>query len=125
MLRVIQMFAHMQHNYIPVGTQRDPISLYATQDDPHQTLSLLFINKSSSVQFAHVSVKNQFLGLSAWPDTSINLFGNSLILVTLHRNGGAEAYSYKVPTNESSGVNQVNFAICGNDPDVLSNDRPC
>jgi len=125
MLRVMQMYSHLQHNYIPVGTQRDPISLYATQDDPHQRLSLLFINKSSVIQSAQVSVKDQFLGLSAWPDTTISLFGNSLILVTLHRNGGAEAFSYKVPTNESGGVKPVNFAICGNDPDVLSNDRPC
>ncbi len=125
MLRVMQMYSHLQHNYIPVGTQRDPISLYATQDDQHQKLSLLFINKSSAIQSAQVSVKDQFLGLRAWPDTTISLFGNSLILVTLHRNGGAEAFSYKVPTNESGGVNPVNFAICGNDPDVLSNDRPC
>jgi glycosyltransferase involved in cell wall biosynthesis len=125
MLRVMQMYSYLQHNYIPVAMQRDPISLYATQDDPHQTLSLLFINKSSAIQFAQVSVKDQFLGLSAWPDTTISLFGNSLVLVTLHRNGGAEAFSYKVPTNESGGVNPVNFAICGNDADVLSNDRPC
>ncbi len=125
MLRVMQMYSYLQHNYIPVGTQHDPISLYATQDDPHQTLSLLFINKSSAIQSAQVSVKDQFLDLSAWPDTTISLFGNSLILVTLHRNGGAEAFSYKVPTNESGGVNPVNFAICGNNPDVLSNDRPC
>jgi glycosyltransferase involved in cell wall biosynthesis len=125
MLRVMQMYSHLQHNYIPLGTQRDPISLYATQDDQHQKLSLLFINKSSAIQSAQVSVKDQFLGWRAWPDTTISLFGNSLILVTLHRNGGAEAFSYKVPTNESGGVNPVNFATCGSDPDVLSNDRPC
>jgi serine/threonine protein kinase/glycosyltransferase involved in cell wall biosynthesis len=125
MLRVMQMYSYLQHNYIPVGTQHDTISLYATQDDTHQTLSLLFINKSSAIQSAQVSVKDKFLGLSAWPDTTISLFGNSLILVTLHRNGGAQAFSYKVPTNESSGVNPVNFTLCGNDSDVLSNDRPC
>lgn len=42
-----------------------------------------------------------------------------IFAVTLHRNGGAEAFNYKVPTNESGGVNPVNFALCGNDPDSL------
>lgn len=125
MMRVFQMFSHLQQNYIPVGTQSNPISLYATQDDQHQTVSLLFINKSSSVQLAHVSAKNQFFGLSTWPALNVSLFGNSIILVTLHRNGGAEAYSYQVPTNENSTVNPITFTTCGSDSDVLANRKPC
>jgi hypothetical protein len=125
MLRVMQMFAHLQHNVIPVGGQRDPISLYATEDNPHQTVSLLFVNKSFSIQSAQVSVQNQFFGYTSWPTLQVSLFGYSLVLVTLHRNGGADAYSYKVPTSENNVVNPLIHAVCGNDPDVLSNDRPC
>ena len=56
MLRVMQVFSHLQHNLIPVAVQRDPSSIYATQDDTHQTVSLLFINKSATTQLAQYSL---------------------------------------------------------------------
>jgi hypothetical protein len=125
MLRVMQVFSHLQDNLIPVTVQRDPVSLYATQDDTHQAVSLLFVNKSPVVQLAQVNAQNQFLGNSPWHDVDISLSGYSLTLVTLHRNGGAEAYSYDVPTITTSAVSPLNYTLCGKASDVLANDTPC
>ncbi len=125
MLRVMQVFSHLQHHLIPVAIQREPVSLYATQNDTQQAVSLLFVNKSPDIQFAQVSAQNQFLGGSPWHDLNISLSGYSITLVTLHRDGGAEAYSYKVPTNGNSEVGPLNYTVCGKASDVLAKDIPC
>src|SRR5260370_38043670 len=125
MLRVLQVFSHLQGNLIPVTIQRDPVSLYATQDDAHQAVSLLFLNTSPVVQLAQVTAQNQFLGNSPWHDVNISLSGYSLALATLHRNGGAEAYSYDVPTTTQSAVSPLTSTICGKASDVLAHDTPC
>lgn len=125
MYRVMQVFSHLQHNLVPVAIQREPVSLYATQDDTHQAVSLLFVNKSSVVQLAQVSAQNQFPGMSPWHDLNISLSGYSITLVTLHRDGGAEAYSYNVPTSEQSNVGPLNYTVCGKASDALANNTPC
>src|SRR5260370_20644241 len=66
MLRVMQVFSHLQDTLIPVTIQRDPVSLYATQDNTHQSVSLLFANTSPMVQLAQVTAHNQFLRNSPW-----------------------------------------------------------
>jgi hypothetical protein len=125
MLRVMQLFSHLQNNLIPVAIQHDPVSLYATQDDTHQTVSLLFVNKSPVTQLAQVSAQNQFLIGGPWHDMNISLSGYSITLVTLHRDGGAEAYSYDVPINENSAVGPLKSTVCGKTSDVIANDIPC
>jgi hypothetical protein len=125
MLRVLQVFSHLQATLIPVTIQRDPVSLYATQDEMHQAVSLLLVNTSPVVQLAQVTAQNPFLGSSPWHDVTISLSGYSLTLVTLHRNGGAEAYSYDVPTTTQSAVGPLTFTVCGKASDVLAQDTPC
>jgi len=125
MLRVLQVFSHLQGTLIPIGVQSDPVSLYATQDETHQAVSLLFVNKTPVIQLAQVTAQNQFFGSSPWHDVNISLTGYSLTLVTLHRNGGAEAYSYDVPTTTTSAVGPLTYTVCGKASDVLANDTPC
>ncbi len=125
MLRVLQVFSHLQKNLVPVVIQNNPVSLYATQDDTHQTVSLLFINKSPVTQLAQVSAQNQFLGSSPWHDLNISLSGYSIILVTIQSGGEAVAYSYHVPTIDTSNVGLLNFTVCGKDSNTLSNTVPC
>jgi hypothetical protein len=125
MLRVMQVFSHLQNNLIPVAIQREPVSLYATQNDTQQAVSLLFVNKSPDIQLAQVIAQNQFPGGSPWHDLNISLSGYSITLVTLHRDGGAEAYSYNVPTNGNSEVGPLNYTVCGKASDVLAKDIPC
>jgi len=125
MLRVMQLFSHLQDNLIPLAIQHNPVSLYATQDDTHQTVSLLFVNKSPVTQLAQVSAQNNFLGSSPWHDMNMSLSGYSITLVSLHYGGGAEAYSFDIPTIENSAVGPLKSTVCGKASDVLANDIPC
>jgi Glycoside hydrolase family 44 len=125
MFRVMQLFSHLQHNLIPLPIQREPISVYATQDDTHQTVSLLFINKSGSNQLAHVSPANTAFGTSPWPSLDISLAGYSMVLVTLHHNGGADSYYFDVPTVNDATISTLQQVTCGNKIDPLKSQIPC
>jgi hypothetical protein len=125
MFRVMQMFSHLQHNLIPLAVQGEPISVYATQDDTHQTVSLLFINKSGSNQLAHVSPANSAFGTSPWQSLDISLKGYSMVLVTLHHNGGADSYYFDVPTVNDAAVSTLQQVTCGNKIDALAYNIPC
>jgi len=121
MFRVMQLYSHLQSNLVPIQVQREPISIYATQDDSHQTVSFIFINKSNTLQLAQVRAQNQFFGISPWHDLDITLLGYSIVVVTLHRGAGAEAYSFVAPTIDDPTVRQLNHTICGNKTDSLAN----
>lgn len=125
MFRVMQMFSHLQHNLVPLQVQQNPISAYATQDDTRQTVSILFINKSVGNEVAHINAANSFLGMNPWPNLDISLAGYSLVLVTLHRNGGAEAFSFPVPTTTDALINPIKETLCGNKVDPLDYSTPC
>jgi len=126
MLRVMELYSHLQSQLIPMAAQSNPISIYATQDPSHQTVSLLFVNKASLPELAQVSGVNQFLGVSAWPDLNISLSPLSITVVTMHRSGGAEAYSFDVNvTGGDSSVPPLTHTICGNKSDLLAQQIPC
>ncbi len=127
MYRVMQLFSHLQPNLVPVAVQRDPISLYATQDDAHNTVSLLFINKGGVPQLAHVGSPNQIFGAGPWHSMDVSLAPYSMVLLTLHRNGGASAYSFDVPniTDQAPPPQPLTYTVCGNKTDPLANTIPC
>jgi hypothetical protein len=125
MFRVMQLFSYLQHNLIPLGVQHDPVSLYATEDDAHQAVSLLFINKSSNTQLVQVSPANQVFGVGPWHSQDISLAAYSMVLVTLHHNADAEAYSFIVPAIDDPNLHPLNHVICGHKTDALANYIPC
>jgi hypothetical protein len=125
MFRVMQLFSHLQHNLIPLQVQHDPVSVYATQDDAHNTVSLLFINKSGDNQSAEVSAQNQVFGTSPWHTQDISIAPYSMVLVTLHRNGGAEAYSFTAPAVTDATIKPLIDTVCGNKVDALAYNVPC
>src|SRR5437588_3412059 len=125
MLRVMQLFSHFQRNLIPLDIQREPLSLYATQDDAHQTVSLLFVNKSSIAQLAQVSAQSTLPALDPWPNLNINIQGFSMLLVTLHYNGGAAAYSYIAPFTDNATAAPLSYTVCGNKTNSVANSVPC
>ena len=101
MLRVMQLFAHLQQNYVPVQVEREPVSMYATTDAARQTVSLLFINKSASSQPVQVGAQPALLPIGAWPQLTINLAPYSIVVLTMHRDGSASAYSFVTSSNNS------------------------
>ena len=129
MERMMELFAHLQHNLVPLAVQRQPVSVYATQDNAHQTVSLLFVNKSAMSQLAQISPVTQFATISPWRDLSVSLAGNSVVVVTLRRDGESDsyatAYSYIVPAHDDPTVAPVLYTICGNKTDALANNVPC
>ncbi len=125
MFRVMQLFSHLQRNLIPLQVQHDPVSVYATQDDAHDTVSLLFINKSGGNQFAEVSAQNQIFGTSPWHTQDISIGAYSMVLVTLHRGAGAEAYSFTAPAIDDATISPLNHTVCGNKADALAYNVPC
>jgi hypothetical protein len=127
MLRVMELFSHLQHNLIPLEVQRDPVSIYATQNDNHQAVSLLFVNKSPATQLVQVSEANSFFMTNPWNNLAISLMGNSIVAVTLHRNGTGsdEAYSFIAPASSDASTAPVIHTICGNKTDALANAIPC
>jgi hypothetical protein len=126
MERVMETFAQLQSNLVPLSIQHNPISVYATQDSNHQNVSLLFVNKSSMPQSAEVNPVNDFLGLSPWHSVSISVGANSVIVLTLHRDGhAAEATYFSVSAQHDNTVNAVNTTTCGTKTDVLDTTIPC
>ncbi|GAC1648179.1 MAG: hypothetical protein NVS4B12_16440 [Ktedonobacteraceae bacterium] len=125
--RVMQMFTHLQKNLLPLSVQREPVSVYATEDDTHQTLSLLFVNKSYDPQIAQIRPKNQFASFSSWPAQDVHLAGNSVVVLTLHRgqSSPSEAYSFYAPSTIDPEVGPINYTVCGHSVDPLSSYIPC
>jgi hypothetical protein len=125
MLRVMQLFARLQHNFVPLQVQHEPVSVYATQDDTRQTVSLLFINKSDTAQQAQVSTQGGFLlPVNSWPDVQINLSAYSIVVVTLHRNGAAESYNFVTP-GDGHTTPALIHTICGNQGNTLASSTAC
>lgn len=102
MLRTMQLFAHLQSNFIPVQMSLDPVGFYATQDTSHQTVSLLFVNKVSSAQQVTISPESGILPFTPWHSVNIALQGYSIIVVTLHRNGNAESDSLSTNNDKTN-----------------------
>ena len=123
MLRVMQLFAHLQSDFVPVQGQQEPVSMYATQDATGQTVSLLFVNKSNSTQIVQVNTEIGFLPIRPWQAQTVSLRPNSIVVLTLHHNGGNEAYSYTTPNTNATP--SVVHSLCGNKSDTLSNVLPC
>jgi hypothetical protein len=129
MERVMELFGHLQHNLVPLAVKPEPVSVYATQDDAHQTVSLLFVNKAAMSQLAQINPLTQFATISPWHNLNVSLAGNSIVVVILHRGGGndgyATAYSYIVPAHDDPTVAPVLYTVCGNKTDALANNIPC
>jgi hypothetical protein len=102
MLRTMQLFAHLQTNFIPVHISLNPVGVYATQDTTHQTVSLLFVNKASSAQQVTISPESGILPFAPWHSLDVTLQGYSIVVVTMHRNGGAESDSFITNNNKTN-----------------------
>ncbi|GAC1389979.1 MAG: hypothetical protein NVS4B11_02750 [Ktedonobacteraceae bacterium] len=125
--RVMQVFSHLQKKLLPLSIQREPISVYATEDDAQQTISFLFVNKSYDPQIAQIRPANQFASFSSWPAQDVHLAGNSVVVLTLHhgQSSTSEAYSFVAPANTDTKAAPVTYTVCGQSKDPLSPYIPC
>src|SRR2546427_7374078 len=125
MLRVLQLYAHLQPNLIPLASQRNPVSIYATQSDSHQDVSLLFINKANVAQLAQVRGQNQFLGISSWAKLDVSVPPYSITLVAVHHRAGADAFSFYPLKASDNNLPPLTHTVCGQNADALAYQIPC
>lgn len=125
--QVMQLFSHLQKNLVPLSLQRDPVSVYATEDDTGQALSLLFINKSYDAQVAQMSSASQIPFLKSWPTQDVHLAPNSMVVLTLHRGqpDASRAYNLVAQALDQSQSPSLVETVCGHSRDPLSPYIPC
>ena len=121
MLRVMQVFSHVESHLVPVQGAPEPVSVYATQDDNHTSVSLFFVNQTNFSQ--HISVPAESIlpwgpwqGLqarSSWQDASLTLPGYSMAVLTLHRNGSNEVFTFNNSVSAQHGAPPVQQVVCG------------
>lgn len=125
MFRVMELFSHLSHDLIPLEVERDPMSTYATQDAKHQSVSLLFVNKAATGQFVQITSNKNLFGASLWHNLNVNIPGYSIVVLTLHRNAGAEAYSFSVPTDNDANTAPIIHTVCGTQTNTAVNATIC
>ncbi len=119
LLRTMQLFAQLQNTLIPVQGAQGPVSIYATQDSGHKTVSLLLINKTNESQ--HISVRpDSLLPFNIWSSSNLTIPGYSMAVLTLHRNSNNEAFSFSNNANVQQAAPGVQHANCGNNTDSAS-----
>lgn len=125
MARVMQLFSHLQRYLLPLKTQNEPVSIYATRDDTAQTVSFLLINKSSLAQQAQIHAASLLPAFSPWHDQEMRLAPYSIVLVTMHRGSRAESYSFIAPTGDAVVAAPLTYTLCGASTPSPANDKPC
>lgn len=120
MLRVMQLLSHAQAHLVPVQDAQGPVSVYATQDDSHASVSLFFVNQTSLDQPITVQAENMLpwgswqalQAWSSWQTASLTLPGYSMAVLTLHRDGNDELFSFDNAASQQEGVPEVQHVAC-------------
>ena len=113
LLRVMQLFAHLQNNLVPLQGQNGPINIYATQDGTHNTVSLFLMNKTATDQQVNVHA-DSVLPLSSWHSVNVSIHGYSMLVLTLHRNGTDEALRFSNSDSIQQDTPELQDVLCSN-----------
>lgn len=116
LLRVMQLFAHLQNNLVPLQGQSGPITIYATQDGTHNTVSLFLINKTATDQQVSIHA-DSVLPLSSWHSVNVTIHGYDMQVLTLHRNGTNEALRFSNSHTTQQDTPEFQHVLCGNNTD--------
>lgn len=112
MLRAMQLFAQLQPDLVPIHGEQGPVSMYATQDQQHATVSVLFINKIGESQ--QVSVQSDgFLPFGPWQHADLTIPAYGMAVLTLHRGSSNEAYSFSNSGSLQQIAPDIQHLICG------------
>ncbi len=112
LLRVMQLFAQLQNNLVPLQGQNGPVSIYATQDGAHNTVSLFLVNKTATDQQVSIHA-DSILPLTSWHSANVNLHSYDLMVLTLHRNGSNEALSFSNSQSTQQNAPALQHLQCG------------
>lgn len=112
MLHTMQLFAHLQSELVPIQGEQGPVSVYATQNQEHNTVSLLLINKSTDSQSGDVQAAS-ILPFSPWHGTSLVIPAYGILVLTLHRGASNEAFSFNNTQTAQQDVPDIQHLVCG------------
>jgi hypothetical protein len=120
LLRVMQLFSHVQTHLVPIQGAQGTVSIYATQDDGHASVSLFFVNQTSysqqiSVQAESILPWSSWQGLQAWSSwqtAGLMLPGYSMAVLTLHRSGHDELFSFDNTVGQQQEMPEVQHVVC-------------
>jgi hypothetical protein len=113
MLRTMQLFTSLQNNFIPTQQEaQSPVSIYATRDQGGTTVSVLFINKADASQQVNVQA-DSLLSFWPWRTAKLNIERYSMVVLTLHRQGSNEAYSFNNQEVSQQEVPAIQHLACG------------
>ncbi len=118
LLRVMQLFAHLQNNLVPLQGQNGPISIYATQDGKHNTVSLFLINSTATDQRVSIHA-DSVLPLSAWHSVNVSVSGYEMLVLTMHRNGSNETLRFSNALPAQQNIAELQHMQCGNNTDRM------
>jgi hypothetical protein len=120
MLRVMQVFSHIESYLVPVDGMPGPVSIYSSQDGSHTSVSLFFVNQTAVSQ--HISVQAESIlptGLwqgrqawSFWQGASLTLPGYSMALLTLRRSGANELFTFNNSVRVQQAAPPVQYVAC-------------
>nr|MBA2677319.1 hypothetical protein [Ktedonobacteraceae bacterium] len=113
LLRVMQLFAHLQNNLVPLQGQNGPINIYATQDGTHNTVSLFLMNKTATDQQVSIHA-DSMLPLSSWHSVNVSISGYAMVVLTLHRNGNNEAFRFSNSDSTQQDTPELQDVLCSN-----------
>lgn len=88
---VMQLYAHMASNVVQVGGTSGPVSVYAATSPSHDTITLMFINKSPSIAAATIDPGQNF---SNWHSERVMTPPYAIVCVVLHRDGSGQSFTY-------------------------------
>jgi hypothetical protein len=122
LLRVMQVFSHLQSHLVPVQAVPEPVSVYATQDGNHASVSLFFVNQTNVSQQISVPAESilpwaqgqDMQAWSWWRGASLTLPGFSIAVLTLHRNGSNEVFTFNNSVSAQQGAPPVQHVVCSN-----------
>jgi hypothetical protein len=113
MLRTMQLFTQLQPDFVPIQGEYDKVSMYATQDQQRATVSVLLINKTNASQKVNVR-SDSFLPFSSWQHAYLSIPAYGMVVVTLHRGGSDEAFSFSTSGSTQQVTPAIQHLICGN-----------
>jgi len=116
LLRVMQLFAHLQNNLVALQGQNGPINIYATQDGTHNTVSLFLMNKTATDQQVSIHA-DSVLPLSSWHSVKVTIHGYDMLVLTLHRNGSNEALRFSNSQSTQQNTPELQHVLCSNTTD--------
>jgi hypothetical protein len=112
MLRAMQIFTHLQNKFVPGQHEQGPVSVYATQSADHNTVSLLLINKTNGNQLVDIKA-DSLLPVGTWRPAKVTIASYSMAVLTLHRNGSNEAFSFNTSSDAQQPAPAVQQSSCG------------